>query len=468
MLKLLRQARNTVFVFFLLFTAAWPVHGADEGPDEAIVEGETTVMRDLFSGIAGVFDGIFSSEEEKPEEAAPQTIEAKRLDQDEKDKKKPLPEPYKIYASPVLTDERAYATEPPLRLMPSISSPESPQMADVEKQVLPPITAFPKQFFPILPMAALPDTPPQYLPVASSEPLLSDHGYVTRAVIVIHDIQRDAAQGIATLMTLGGQNDKSTLILAPQFPLELDVKRFADHLPEQGQQIARWPVNRGWQIGGESLLPSSRLGVSSFSAIDLLLLYLADQKRFPQLRQVVLVGHGMGADFVQRYAAVGQAIDVLGKQGLPVRFVVANPSSYLYFTAQRPSKAGPTFMRADSAACPKVNAYPYGLQELATYPRRIGASAIRLSYPDRHIVYLVGDRIGSDNYLERDCAAQAQGEDRASRARHYAQHLVQSFGPESGKNQFFVLVPRVGFDPVAIWGSPCGIISLFGDGNCGQ
>ncbi len=56
--------------------------------------------------------------------------------------------------------------------------------------------------------------------------------------------------------------------------------------------------------------------------------------------QGVIAGHGMGGDFVQRYAAFGQAPDILEKEGIGVRFIVANPSSYLYFTASRTSEAG--------------------------------------------------------------------------------------------------------------------------------
>src|SRR4029078_9544005 len=42
-----------------------------------------------------------------------------------------------------------------------------------------------------------------------------------------------------------------------------------------------------------------------------------------------------GAQSVNRYAAVGRGPDVLAARGLRVRFVVANPSTYLYFSRER-------------------------------------------------------------------------------------------------------------------------------------
>ncbi len=333
---------------------------------------------------------------------------------------------------------------------------------------VPPISALPKQFFPVLPSGALPDARPQLLPVASNRELEADNGDVTRAIIVIHDIQRGSAEGIATLMTLSGASSGEALILAPQFPLGVDIARFAPYLPEQGRNVARWSVEQGWQNGGDSFLPSSKIGVSSFSAVDLLLLFLSDRRRFPVLEQVVVVGHGMGADFVQRYAAVGQAPEVLKKEGVTIRFLVANPSSYLYFTANRPSERGPTFAIPKETGCAEINDFPYGLNNLNAYTRRTGPHEIRMRYPERNVVYLVGGRIVTDNFLDRGCAAAAQGQDRATRGKNYARYLTQTFGDALGGRHVFATIPNAGYDPVAVLGSFCGMEVLFGSGKCGE
>lgn len=331
---------------------------------------------------------------------------------------------------------------------------------------VPPISALPKQFFPIFPAGADSSTLPQLLPVASSAELEADHAATMRAIIYIHDMSRNAAEGVATLMTLMGPDRDSTLIIAPQFPLSIDVMRFADHLPDQGRGIARWPVETGWHTGLDSVAPQGQKGISSFSAVDLLLLLLSDRRRFPSLQEIVVVGHGMGADFVQRYAAMGQAPTVLEKDRLPVRFVVANPASYLYFTNSRPTEIGTGFNRPDDKDCPTYNSYPYGLNDLPPYARRLGSNAIRMGYPERRIVYLVGDKFVTDNYLDKNCGAILEGKDRTSRGRAYERHILQSFGEATIRTQSFAVVANAGLDPVALFGSRCGIAALFGDGTC--
>lgn len=463
-----------------------------------------------------------SEAQPKPPEE-PKTIQAKRLDQDQASTRQTPagqaapPAPYKIYPSPVLLEDRPAYRDPyesakaemaPLRATyapqtsgwedgassePLDSSKPPPLPENVRAALsgaapvaappqtqaaaprtsyrpgeVPPISALPKQFFPILPSGALPDAQPQLLPVASNFELEADHGAIRRAIIIIHDLQRNSAEGVATLMTLNGSGANDTLILAPQFPLSTDIERFAQHLPEAGRNIARWPVEAGWQMGGESLIPSARRGISSFMATDLLLMFLADRRRFPVLEQVIIAGHGMGGDFVQRYAAIGQAPDLAEQEGLVIRFLVANASTYLYLTNQRPAVSRPGFTPPDQSACPPFNSYPFGLNELVPYARRIGPSAIRLRYPERRITYLVGDRILSDNYIDHTCAADLQGKDRTARAQNFARYLAHSFGETAGRGQRFALVPKAGYDPVSLYGSSCGMETLFGNGACGQ
>ena len=51
---------------------------------------------------------------------------------------------------------------------------------------------------------------------------------------------------------------------------------------------------------------------------------------------VVIIGNSAGGQYVNRYATVGRGPDALAEHGIPVRFVIANPSTYLYFDQERP------------------------------------------------------------------------------------------------------------------------------------
>jgi hypothetical protein len=402
-----------------------------------------------------------------PEKAAPETETAKNA-------------PYRVYPSPYVPDDMPFS--PPLagsansvqeqsaavQTFGAASNVKTAELPPLTGPATEPVTGMSRQYFPVLPLNALPDTPLQLLPLFSNGEMEGDHGSVLRAIVFIHDLARNASDGLAMLTTLAGADNGAIMILAPQFPLEIDITRFAAYLPDQGRGMARWPVGRsnGWQTGADSLARPPQKGISSFAAMDLLLLYLSDRKLFPALQDIVVAGHGTGADFVQRYAAVGRAPDVLAKQNLPLRFLAANASSYLYFTGVRPAPKGPSFAIPDASRCRNANTYPYGLNELNAYARGLGANAIRLGYPGRRVMYLLSDKIASDPYLDNDCAAMAQGKNRLERGRSYERYLTLSFGETARESQNFILVPGAGYDPVALFGSYCGTALLFGDGNC--
>ena len=93
-------------------------------------------------------------------------------------------------------------------------------------------------------------------------------------------------------------------------------------------------------------------------------------------------------------------------------------------------------------------------------------NAIRMGFPERRITYLVGDKIRTDNYLDRSCGAMMQGSDRTMRGRLYERYLMQSFGDVAARSQTFSFVTNAGYDPVSLYGSRCGQAVLFGDGVC--
>ncbi|MGE3622499.1 MAG: hypothetical protein AB7H77_01315 [Bdellovibrionales bacterium] len=323
-------------------------------------------------------------------------------------------------------------------------------------------------YFPILPYEAGDETPPQLLPVASNHPLEGAHPGIARAVIVIHDETRNAAGALGLITTLAGRSNPETLVLAPQFLLATDIARFAGHLPDEGRNIARWGLG-GWEDGGDSINPAQKRGISSFTAIDLLLIYLAQKSFFPDLQTITVTGHGAGGDFVLRYAAAGQAPDILETQNIPVRFVPANPSSYLYFTAARPVAGKPNFAPPRAEACPGYNAWKYGISNLNAYARRRGGSAIRLDYPMRRVTYLAGKQAtGGLRETDNSCAALLQGSDRLARAQNYARYIETIFGEDAARRQFFAVITEAGFDAGEVYASSCGASVLFGAGEaCG-
>ncbi len=324
-------------------------------------------------------------------------------------------------------------------------------------------------YFPVFPLGAGDLAAPQLLPVVSNHTLDGDHHGLTHAVIIVHDLSRDANGIAGTIASLAGPEGNAAFILAPQFLIDSDVARLAGIMAEQSKMLVRWPLD-GWVMGGDSIAIPPQKAISSFTAFDLLLLYLGEKKFFPDLQSVTVAGLGAGGDFVQRYAAVGQAPDILDLQHLQVRFLVADASSYLYFTAPRflVAKPGakPSLGTPGAAICSTYNNYPYGLENPNAYVKRVGSAAIKLRYVTRPVTYVTGEKIQEDVPPDASCAAQLQGSDRLTRQSGYNMYLKVTFGDAAEKLHKFMTIPKAGYEPAALFGSPCGMAVLLGDGMC--
>ncbi|MDD4616514.1 MAG: hypothetical protein PHW76_05285 [Alphaproteobacteria bacterium] len=317
-------------------------------------------------------------------------------------------------------------------------------------------------FFPVLPEDAPPDTRPQFVPIAAKIPANKVNYGIDRAIVVIHDETRDAPAAFALLSALGGAQNASTVIIAPQFLIQTDLMRFIDYLPDKGKDFASWPIV-GWISGDDSVPVSGRRNISSFTVVDMLLMYLSDRTIFPDMKTIVIAGHGAGANFVQRYAAFSKAHDLVTRAFIDVRYLVAGAKSYLYQTPSR-ATGKRSFGLPDKAACPEYNAYPYGMEKLNAYARRRGMNAAKIDYGIRFITYINANASGAP--LDTECSTLAQGATSAVRAENYHRYLKSVYGDLSERTQRFVKVLGPAYDALALFGSPCGMAVLFGDGMC--
>ena len=133
---------------------------------------------------------------------------------------------------------------------------------------------------------------------------------------------------------------------------------------------------------------------------------------------VVVFGNSAGGQFVNRYAAVGRGPDILAARGLRVRFVVANPSTYLYFGRERPVTV------PDDAG---INDWRYGFDHAPAYVTAAAESPRRSleRYLARDVAIVLGDldNDGASLLLEVSPAAMAQGANRLDRGLRYGQHV---------------------------------------------
>jgi hypothetical protein len=221
-------------------------------------------------------------------------------------------------------------------------------------------------------------------------------------VVVVHGALRDSDRYLASAQHAARLAFSDALIVAPQFLADVDPARGALY----------WRVE-GWKGGYPALGPAS---LSSFGVMDSLLGRLAPEPGPDPA--VVIFGNSAGGQFVNRYAAVGRGPDVLAARGLRVRFVVANPSTYLYFGRERPVAV------PDGA---HVNDWRYGFDHAPGYvgaaPENPRSSLER--YLGRDVTIVLGelDRDGGSLLLEVSPAAMAQGANRLDRGLRYDQHV---------------------------------------------
>lgn len=254
---------------------------------------------------------------------------------------------------------------------------------------------------------------------------------VTRAVLIVHGNRRDAdryfAHGVAAAAEEGRLHD--AIILAPSF-------RTIDDDPDPREH--HWS-SHGWKVGNRSRDPRR---ISSFEVMDDLLDRVcgSGSSIFPQLRTVAIIGHSAGGQFVNRYVAGGAACS---NPEIETRFVVMNPSSYLYLDAQRRSATTGKF-ELPKTDCDRYDEYKYGLLDLNAYMRHVGIERLRENLFTRKTYYLAGSEdTRSGKSLDKGCEAMLQGRNRLRRHENYERHAGRFAG---WQGSVFMEVPGLGHD----------------------
>jgi pimeloyl-ACP methyl ester carboxylesterase len=212
-----------------------------------------------------------------------------------------------------------------------------------------------------------------------------------------------------------------------------------------------------WMGGGDARGPAP---LSSFDVLDAFISQFADRARYPALREVVIAGHSGGAQVAHRYAIVATGCNLPGVQ---CRYVIANPSSYVYFDSMRPYADG-VLRPADPTACPGVDDWKYGVQRAPRYAESASGSAswdaLETRYAASDVIYLLGQQDCDPQHdaLDRSCAAAAQGPHRLARGRYYFSYLKTR---HPGLEHRCWEIAGVGHNGAAMFSSREGVLALF-------
>jgi len=276
-------------------------------------------------------------------------------------------------------------------------------------------------------------------PYYGNHPLALADSNITRAIIVIHGSSRNAADYFGAILdTIPASADaardwrRRTVVLAPHFQEKGDARK--DELWWEGD----------WNCGGE------KKDVSSFAVVDALVARLRSGI-FPNLKWIVITGHSAGGQFVQRYAAFTD-IDLLPVSNAPlVKFVPANPSSYVYLNDYRFDEVQKAWVIPRGKKNKDYDDYKYGLDDLDDYAKDRGPAWAQTHLPKRWVEVLAGQAdVVANSSFDDSKEAMWQGDTRYERALLFNAFMDRFYTP----NRFSVTpVPNAGHDHREVYAS---------------
>ena len=279
---------------------------------------------------------------------------------------------------------------------------------------------------------------------------------VTRALIMVHGTNRNADHYFDTARAaafLAGAID-DTVVIAPRIVCGNDKL--------ESNEI-NWPCGGdSWKSGGMS---TTHPALSSFDIVDEILRKLAKKNVFPNMKAIVVAGHSAGGQFVNRYEMSNVVHDTLG---VPVSYVVANPSSYAWPDATRalpvddalPANAVAgwnvetvhtqfSFGPFDASKAPNYDRWPTGLSNrTGAYTSKLSDEQLKKQLVARPTTYLLGqvDTLPLGGF-DSSPAAMAQGATRRARGEAFAKFVNEVLG---AKHQIMI-VPECGHNDRCIY-----------------
>ncbi|KXT06039.1 hypothetical protein AC578_1337 [Pseudocercospora eumusae] len=295
---------------------------------------------------------------------------------------------------------------------------------------------------------------------------------VQRAVVIIHGINRDPGTYMSNMLSALSQvksdpniNFDTVAIMAPYFPNGDDKNKgypWTDGLkPARGStsNALVWKSSQ-WSAGGNNQYPYTSTNTSSYTVLDQIIQYFDNKAMFPKMNQIVIAGHSLGAQTVQRYAALGTPLNTQ----TPVSYWIGNPNSYVWLSTDRP---------LSTASCLSYDDYREGYNDFVDYPMTYGVSlvtqgrsAILANFQSKAINYARGTQdLGDDS---SSCAPRTTGSNRNERFFNFIKAFPPSCIDPKGRNCDTVDFVNMGHDGGGMMASSAGQARLFTDNFYGN
>jgi hypothetical protein len=302
-----------------------------------------------------------------------------------------------------------------------------------------------------------------------------DHEKLSIPIVTSHSLDKNnnETEYLIIIIHGGGLNAVKTFETGQQFieSLKMPKDRFWVLAPQiiEGVKLKEKGLlfwDQRWKGGGMSLstgLNKDLPSLSSFEVIDRLI--DVSIKLNPGINRIIILGHSAGGQFVVRYAAINSRHEFLEQQGVSIRYVVANPSNYLYLDQTRFhfNSKGEILITSQEELkdCPSYNKYRYGLEELYGYADTLPPQLIRTRLLTRPVMFVLGTADTDRNWsLDKSCEGEAQGENRYQRGLLYKHHLGHFVKTSLESPHIWLEIPEVGHDATEIFTHPRFITEL--------
>ncbi len=308
----------------------------------------------------------------------------------------------------------------------------------------------------------------EYIPYISNYPLDKANDNIRDVILSIHSSNHDAYMAYNNIKALVDKYNltDSVLIIAPQFLM-------AEHVSDiKSANLIYWGVSpfRGSSVA--KVTPNGAdFRISAYTILENIISDLSEKRVFPNIKSITIIGHSAGGQLVNRFAASNTVEDThVRPTGIKMRYIVMNPSSYVYMSPKRAIKGSMKKFTVPDAKTinsnPGYDNYGYGLTKLYAYHRHKGLTRekIRQQYKRRNIIYMLGVKDAvPDASMSIHPSAMLQGPNRLKRGLIYYDHLIDEFGPEIKNRHKLVIIRNVGHSGRSMILSPLGAKNIIGD-----
>jgi hypothetical protein len=341
----------------------------------------------------------------------------------------------------------------------------------------------------------------------------------TMTLFIQHGAMRDADKYFCSFRSLMLEQTyrpiSDVLVIAPDFNYNGDDGVLSTDAFWNGSKP--WG---DWRVGAESDPHCCGGGdtISSFSVLDHMLGILTNKQLYPNMDKISYVGHSAGGQMVQRYAILSElaASFDFPTSRVDMEFIVANPSSYTYLDERRfPYTCGNCHCTSSNCTCDQectdstmklgvpgpfhnwvchnreYNHWPFGVVFVTSddglnsipYAVQTGLEGCLREYKSRDVVYMVGQNDTCNdglttcdascwkrqdflpeewpcfrNHMDSRCPAMLEGPNRRTRGLRFKKYLELYYGRPTHRLH---VVPGVGHNATAMFGSPVGLQELF-------